>query len=171
MKPLIIEDEGFFAELVAAALGTREAVFAKNLAEGNLVIDQGRTKFIILDLSLPDSSSLDTIEWIRKMKDSARGLTIIVLTGDTSHKTRETALNAGADQYFIKGEQDAALSRIASIGARSQGEPCASKDQVEEIERKVSEMTRRRVAQSQTGEEAPFRMRYLTVLSDALLRT
>ena len=61
---------------------------------------------ILLDLSLPDSTGVDTII---QMREAAKGTPIIVLTGLDDEQTAMIALQQGAQDYLIKGQVDGDL--------------------------------------------------------------
>lgn len=65
---------------------------------------------ILLDLSLPDSEGLATL---RNMRAAAPALAIIVLTGDDDQALAEHALEAGAQDYLVKGQIDGDALRRA----------------------------------------------------------
>ncbi len=56
---------------------------------------------VLLDLSLPDSSGLDTI---RRVREAAPDLPIVVLTGLTDQSVALQAVQAGAQDYLLKNE-------------------------------------------------------------------
>ena len=107
---LVIEDDPGDFELVhayvrLAGLGRGSAadpvVWAKTLAEGIVAARQGNPDVVLLDLSLPDSAGLATV---RAVRDALPALPIVVLTGlDDRHLALE-ALEAGAQDYLIKGQ-------------------------------------------------------------------
>ncbi len=62
---------------------------------------------VLLDLGLPDSSGIETVEQCRQLTDAP----LIVLTGlDDVEATRE-AIRGGAEDYLAKGEEGALLLR------------------------------------------------------------
>jgi len=65
---------------------------------------------ILTDLSLPDSSGMETIQ---KLASRAPGIPIIVLSGYDDEKTSIEALRAGAQDYLVKGEVSSHLLRHA----------------------------------------------------------
>jgi two-component system, sensor histidine kinase and response regulator len=58
---------------------------------------------ILLDLSLPDSTGLDSL---RKVKQAYPNTPLIVLTGLNNTETAKIAVSLGADDYLIKGKVD-----------------------------------------------------------------
>jgi diguanylate cyclase (GGDEF)-like protein len=64
---------------------------------------------ILLDLSLPDESGLETVR--RVVAGSAAG--VVVMTGAADENLGLSALSAGAQDYLIKGQVDSRLLRRA----------------------------------------------------------
>jgi signal transduction histidine kinase/DNA-binding response OmpR family regulator len=86
-------------------------VWAQSLTEGLTAVRQSMPDLVLLDLSLPDSSGVETV---RAMCLAAAGLPIIVLTGLDDSTLAEVALESGAQDYLVKGRFDRdALSRAA----------------------------------------------------------
>lgn len=113
MKPaityrvLLVEDEPSDAQLVRLALRSTEIHFAITwVTTLGAVLPELYTQVIdivLLDLSLPDSVGLGTVYSGRKMVGS---LPIIVLTGHNDTGFALQALEAGAQDYLIKGQFD-----------------------------------------------------------------
>ena len=108
---LVVEDDPGDFGLVRVHLrqagfghaGGPEPRWAKTLAEGMAAALSGRPDAILLDLSLPDSSGLDTV---RAMRAAASDVPIVVLTGNDEHHLALDALEAGAQDYLVKGQFD-----------------------------------------------------------------
>jgi PAS domain S-box-containing protein len=73
------------------------------LAAALLELTHGDIELILLDLSLPDSTGLDTV---KKIRQAAPLIPLIVLTGTEDDTTALQALAAGAQDYLIKGRID-----------------------------------------------------------------
>lgn len=61
---------------------------------------------VLLDLSLPDSRGLDTVEAVRRQ---APDVPIVVFSGDEDQETALQALRVGAQDYLVKGKADTNL--------------------------------------------------------------
>ena len=61
---------------------------------------------ILLDLSLPDAHGMETVS---AMLDAAPGIPIVVLTGLDDESTATQAVQAGAQDYLVKGQVDGVL--------------------------------------------------------------
>ncbi len=82
------------------------------LAEALRELEHGGTDLILLDLSLPDSTGLDTVKKINK---AVPLIPLIVLTGTADDTIALQALGAGAQDYLIKGQIDSStLARSIS---------------------------------------------------------
>ena len=56
---------------------------------------------VLLDLSLPDSAGLRSLT---KLRESTPGIPVVVLTGLDDDQTGIAAVQAGAQDYLVKGE-------------------------------------------------------------------
>jgi PAS domain S-box-containing protein len=109
---LVIEDDpGDFGLIRAYArqarfgsIGGKEpVVWAKTLAEGIAISKSNKPDVVLLDLSLPDSAGLATVQSIRA---ALPGVPIVVLTGHDDHDFAAAALQVGAQDYLVKGQFD-----------------------------------------------------------------
>ena len=66
----------------------------------------GEIDCVLLDLGLPDGFGMDTVARVRA---AAPEIAVIVLTGLANEAAGETAVNAGAQDYLVKGQVDGAL--------------------------------------------------------------
>ena len=102
IRILLVEDDAAFARLVQAALNTAEIEFdvctSGRLAEAVSILGQQTFNAILLDLNLPDSSGLQTLEAIAAV---AR-VPIIVLTGLADEAIASQALRMGAQRFLRK---------------------------------------------------------------------
>lgn len=103
---LLVEDNPADAALFRAALAnvphTRFALTnSQRLAQALARLDQERFDAILLDLGLPDSQGLATLEEVQK---HAHESPVIVLTGLDDEATAVKALREGAQDYLLKGE-------------------------------------------------------------------
>jgi CheY-like chemotaxis protein len=101
---LLVEDNPADARLVREYLKeAHSAAFqvtrASRMSEALEKLGEGRFDVILLDLSLPDCSGLQTFELIAK---PARRTPIIVLTGLEEAETEKTLVARGARDYLRK---------------------------------------------------------------------
>jgi serine phosphatase RsbU (regulator of sigma subunit) len=122
---LVVEDdEGdalLVAELLEDALPRMRIVRSRTLAEALGELDDGRpdgVDCVLLDLGLPDAVGLAALARVRR---AAPAIAVIVLTGLDDEAAGVAAVNAGAQDYLVKGRVDAGLLTRAvryAIGRR-----------------------------------------------------
>jgi signal transduction histidine kinase len=101
---LLVEDNLGDARLIQEMLrGVPEFCIAteETLADGINAALRADHDLILLDLSLPDSSGLDTVQ---RMKAEVVTTPIVVLTGFDDEQQGRDAVQAGAQDYLIKGD-------------------------------------------------------------------
>ena len=112
---LLVEDNPGDAELLVELLreaaparaGQGEAapppervLCAARLATAREMLRDGGVDVVLLDLSLPDARGLDTLAQVRA---AAPRLPVVVLTGLADEQVAVQALQAGAQDYLVKG--------------------------------------------------------------------
>jgi PAS domain S-box-containing protein len=109
---LLIEDNPGDAWLIKEMLRKVpefSVVAAETLSEGIECCERHDCELALLDLSLPDSSGVDTVLSFRAMLPQTP---LVVFTGLDSEQLGVEAVQAGAQDYLIKGETDSrALQR------------------------------------------------------------
>jgi len=137
---LVIEDDPGDFGLIRAHVrlsglvqggGKEPVIWAKTLAEGIATAQSNKPDIVLLDLSLPDSTGLDTV---RAMRAALPGVPIVVLTGHDDSALDAAALEVGAQDYLVKGqfEHDALGRAVRHALARGALE--------QELERKNREL-------------------------------
>jgi two-component system, cell cycle response regulator len=100
---LVVEDNPLDAHLVRAMLQVcgigGESVLAGTLSETRACLQQQRFDLILLDLSLPDTTGLDTLRQVRALTPETP---IVVLTGRDDQETALQAVREGAQDYLNK---------------------------------------------------------------------
>lgn len=87
-----------------------KVIWKQTLADGIQEINKGHTDTILLDLSLTDSSGIETLSRIIELEANCA---IIVLTDDINEQLGVEAMKIGAQDYLIKTNLDpASLPRI-----------------------------------------------------------
>src|SRR3989339_2105588 len=114
IKILLIEDnEGdrrLIKEMLIEAFGERfEFQSAQTVAEGLEKLDSN-PDLVLADLSLPDSSGLDTFY---KLYQKSSKTPIVVLSGLSNEEVAVKALKQGAQDYLVKGQVEPNLLRRA----------------------------------------------------------
>ncbi len=85
------------------AVRIKELVSVKTLSEALQMQTSQAFDLVLLDLSLPDSSGLDTV---RQMLQAAPRLPIVVMSGIQDELMGVQAVQAGAQDYLTKGDVD-----------------------------------------------------------------
>lgn len=126
LRVLIVEDNELDARTMIRALtsqgeGAFEVVRVSDLKSGVDLLDRSHFDCILLDLSLPDSVGLVSVDLL---SEQAPGCPIVVLTGLDDPDTAVEAVERGAQDYLSKQRVDAdSLTRsIRYAVARQHGE-------------------------------------------------
>ena len=115
MRILLVEDEPAIARDVAGALGETGYVvdIARDGEEGWFRASTEEYDAIILDLGLP---KLDGLSVVRRLREEASTIPILVLTARGSWLQRVEGIDAGADDYLTKPfEMEELLARLAAL--------------------------------------------------------
>lgn len=105
---LIIEDEGLIQERlkkILAELGYREdmLIFAKNLQQAFVEIEQQPVSLALVDLGLPDGNGIELIEKLHAQDSNAM---ILVISAWSTQESLFSAIKAGATGYVLKERDD-----------------------------------------------------------------
>jgi PAS domain S-box-containing protein len=139
IKILLIEDNPGDARLVKEALvEARSAQFdlqwVEDLAQGIQAQEQDPAEVILLDLSLPDSSGIDTF---KKVHACFPHTALILLTGLADEELAERMVHEGAEDFIVKGQMIGGLLarsiRYAIERASARNELAASERQYREL--------------------------------------
>lgn len=110
IKILLVEDEPDYRKMTEYMLKKMEETVelsqAPNLASAIEQYKQGGYDIILLDLNLPDSKGFDTVS---SMVKEAASTPIVVLTVTNDKTIGVRAVEAGCQDYLIKGEYDSRL--------------------------------------------------------------
>ncbi|MCL4294135.1 MAG: response regulator [Anaerolineae bacterium] len=106
IRILLIEDNPgdarLLRELMAEVEGVRfQLTHVDRLSAGLTRLAEGDMDVILLDLSLPDSQGPDTLT---RLQDGAPGVPIVVLTGLEDESLGMALVQAGAQDYLVKGQ-------------------------------------------------------------------
>ena len=145
---LLVEDNPGDARLIREMLAEPTAadqtasfrlVHADRLAAGLALLAKAAADVILLDLSLPDSQDLDTFLRVRA---AAPETPIVVLTGLGDETTGLKAIQAGAQDYLVKGQVDGnVLGRAVRYAIERQGLTRALRELNATLEARVTERT------------------------------
>jgi signal transduction histidine kinase len=109
---LVVEDDAGDFRLINAYLrraglihdaSNPSLTWAQSLSEAIEVAGHARPDLVLLDLSLPDSTDILTV---KAMSAALPEVPIVVLTGSDDNDLAIKALEAGAQDYLIKGQLD-----------------------------------------------------------------
>ncbi|MGE3275898.1 MAG: response regulator [Vicinamibacterales bacterium] len=116
---LIVDDNPDGADLLARYLSTQgaRAEVAGDGATALALFRDRRPDAVCLDLGLPDMDGLDVLRQMRAETD--RSIPFIVLSGFSREADRQRALEAGADEFFVKPADLDELSRFLMGRRRS----------------------------------------------------
>jgi two-component system, sensor histidine kinase and response regulator len=112
IKVLYIEDDPGDARLVKEELrlaGSKIIIHLEcvdRLEKGLEQIASNHIDAVLLDLDLPDSTGLETLQ---RILDRAPSLPVVVMTGRADEAVGVRALEAGAQDYLVKGQVDGRL--------------------------------------------------------------
>lgn len=107
---LLVEDDPAYERLLRRMLSDAEVDFrlwhVTSAAGAVKALDGRACDVVILDLTLPDSSGLDTVRTVAR---AARDIPIVVLTGAEDERLPLEAMRCGAQDYLGKGEVTGAM--------------------------------------------------------------
>ncbi|HTA17622.1 MAG TPA: response regulator, partial [bacterium] len=133
MNILVIDDETEFADALSKtleALGHRPSQ-AFTGAEGLLKAKSDPPDAVLLDINMPDISGMGLLPDLRRM---APELSVVMITGQASHRTAVEAIKLGAEDYLEKPFQ---LEDLKLVLARI--------SQKVDLRRQLKEVKQRRV--------------------------
>src|SRR4051812_39271861 len=110
IKILLIEDNPGDARLIRHMLDQDplcELAWVETLAAGVAHLNAQPTDVVLLDLGLPESSSLETVRRLLAQAPAAPAL--VVLSGLNDEDVAIHAVQSGAQDYLVKGRVDSAL--------------------------------------------------------------
>lgn len=112
LKILLIEDSKTSAMITTNLLDSIDKrnymVVAKSLEDGIKRLKDGKFDVILLDLTLPDSSGIETFI---KIHDTCPDIPIIILSSSNDEKIVLKAIESGAQDYLFKEELTKSLLR------------------------------------------------------------
>jgi two-component system, cell cycle sensor histidine kinase and response regulator CckA len=133
LRVLLIEDNPGDADWVEehlTELGNYqvELTRAPRLEQGLRELTSQAFDAVIVDLSLPDASPAQTLEHIRKTRES---VAVVVLSGSEDDQLRREALRSGAQEYLTKGANAGLLLGRCLLGAVERHQAQSSQRQLE----------------------------------------
>jgi diguanylate cyclase (GGDEF)-like protein len=107
-RVLLVEDSPVQARVVAAQLeqgwGTPDTTeIAGSLGKAIEALERDTFNCVLLDLGLPDA---DGLEAVKRVRTTAPGVAIVVLSGQEDDTLALLAVREGAQDYLVKGQVD-----------------------------------------------------------------
>ena len=137
LQVLLVEDSASDAALLqesilSSGVADLSVSVVGSLHESADYLKNNHIDATLLDLSLPDSSGLETV---RRFRDICSDMPVVVLTGMDDEKTGIEAVRMGAQDYLVKGQADGRLIaravRYAIERKRAEREIQKAKDELE----------------------------------------
>lgn len=140
---LLVEDNPGDARLVRERLGegqhpSYQLECAERLAEGIERLQQGGIDVLLLDLGLPDSYGLETFAALHAKEP---GVPVVVLSGGADEELAIEAVQAGAQDYLVKGTEGAVLKRALRYAIERKRAEEQIRQLNAELERRVVDRT------------------------------
>lgn len=116
---LLVEDNLGDARLIQVLLAEEAGddmrlTHVPRLSEAVRVLRQDHFDVVLLDLSLPDSHGLETVQALRRQ---AGNVPVVVLSGLDNEAVALGALKSGAEDYLVKGRADGTLIKRSILYA------------------------------------------------------
>jgi len=111
VRILLIEDSPPDREIIRRGLDRHqradfEVVWQDNLSDGLTALQSGGIDIVLLDLTLPDSHGLDSLD---SVMGTAPSVPVVVLSGLEDEQTAVQAVEHGAQDFLTKGRFEADL--------------------------------------------------------------
>lgn len=105
-KILVVEDEDFLRKMYQVGLEKEglEVVTASDGEQALEVCGREEPDLILLDLVLPKKTGFEVLATLKE-DEHTKDIPVVVLSGLAQKKDVHSALEAGAEDYFIKTEQ------------------------------------------------------------------
>lgn len=108
LRLLIVEDNPGDLLLVStqvygSSVAIEKIISAERVAEAIDRLNESPIDLVLLDLTLPDSSGIDTF---KRIKEAAAHVPVVILSGMSDMSIALEAINLGAQDYLIKGDFD-----------------------------------------------------------------
>jgi diguanylate cyclase (GGDEF)-like protein/PAS domain S-box-containing protein len=172
---LLVQNDSADSDAVRDALvnssdGLFHVVGVSNCSEGLAALAQRRTKggrnadriaAVLLDLTLPDSSGIETFD---RIFQAAPQVPILILSSSQDEAIAKLAVKRGAQEYLLKGRLDAYLwpKAVASMIER------AANTEVLFEEKERAQVTLNSIGDAVVSTDASLNVTYLNVVAESL---
>ena len=117
-RVLIVDDDPMHIELLTQFLAGHvdEVRGLTDSREVETVFSEYQPDLVLLDLHLPDPDGLEVLRRLRGARLSLGFLPVIVLTADSGHVARNSALILGADDFLTKPfDREEVILRVRNL--------------------------------------------------------
>ncbi|MFW6357306.1 MAG: response regulator [bacterium] len=118
MTILIVDNDTVFLDTISQRLALRgvDVLCATSGREALEILEKEGVETVILDISMPEMSGLDTLKAIKADHPS---LPVLMLTGHASRSTAQESIEMGAADYLCKPfPMDELLEKIQECGGQ-----------------------------------------------------
>jgi len=151
-----------FRDAIANAIGGPfEGESVKTLAEGVERLKKSGIWAIFVNLSLPDSSGIETFSWLRF---AAGGVPILVLAGADERNLALEALERGAKDYLLEGQldRDSFVRAIRNMAEREAAEEALF------VEKERAQVTLNSIGDAVLSTDNEGRVTYLNAVAEKI---
>lgn len=144
LKILLVEDSASDAALLQESIlsiGAKDISISvvQSLSEAEEYLKNNHPDAVLLDLTLPDSSGLNTVLEVRHICPE---LPIVVLTGVADENTGVEAMREGVQDYLVKGQTDGrTITRVIRYSIERKRTEEALRKAHDELDMRVKERT------------------------------
>jgi putative two-component system response regulator len=117
-RVLIVDDDPANVELLTKYLAgiVDEVRGLTDSRQVELVFASFQPDIVLLDLHMPEPDGLEILRRLRSARLSLGYLPVVVLTADTGHVARNSALILGADEFLIKPlDREEVILRVRNL--------------------------------------------------------
>jgi putative two-component system response regulator len=117
-RVLIVDDDPANIELLTTYLaGTVDEIQGlTDSRQVEIVFTEFQPDLVLLDLHMPDPDGLEVLRRLRGARLSLGFLPVVMLTADTGHVARNSALILGADEFLTKPfDREEVIIRVRNL--------------------------------------------------------
>lgn len=117
-RVLVVDDDPAIVKLLTSYL--EDSVDEVRGLSDSRQVEHEFTRFapdlVILDLHMPQPDGFEVLRRLRGVRQSLGFLPVIVITGDSGHVARNSALILGADEFLLKPvDRDELVLRVRNL--------------------------------------------------------
>jgi two-component system CAI-1 autoinducer sensor kinase/phosphatase CqsS len=114
-KQILIADDENINLFLTAKVFEKYQVKVDKASNGNQALKMAGSKdydVILMDIGMPEMDGLTATKQIRNLQKNGKRVPIIAVTGDNSEEKLKAIIDAGFDNYFVKGREYVDLIKI-----------------------------------------------------------